>query len=211
MMEQELWKEISEVFSIMETHVEQLRVIEDLDSEEVTGNPENNILLVRDTIRKQIDTLRISFAGDLTEQESYYTLFAIIVYIDEIIQTKVLDKTYLSWPLLQMEFYEVDDGGNLFYDTLDHIITKPQIPLFVFEVYYFCLKHGFTGRYLKDPVKIAEYKKTLENKILVNDIESEIIPPHRSEIISYLFSPLWYYVTAFSFLLFIYLGFASLG
>jgi len=210
-MEQELWKKISEVFSVMETHIEELRVIENLDSEEATGNPENNILLVRDTIRKQIDTLRISFSKHLTEQESYYILFAIIVYIDETIQTKVLDKTYLSWPLLQMEFYEVDDGGNLFYDTLNHIITKPQIPLFVFEVYYFCLKHGFTGRYLKDPVKIAEYKKTLEDKILVNNIESEIIPPHRSVISSSFFSPLWYYVTAISFLLFIYLGFVLLG
>ena len=209
-MEQDLWKKISEVFSVMETRVEELQAIEDLDSEEVTENPENNILLVRDTIRRQIDTLRISFAGNLTEQESYYTLFAIIVYIDEIIQTRVLDKTYLSWPLLQMEFYEVDDGGNLFYDTLDHIITKPQIPLFVFEVYYFCLKHGFTGRYLKDPVKIEEYKKTLENKILVNDIQPEIIPPHRSKLISYLFSPLWYYVTTFVFLLFVYLGLSSL-
>ncbi len=210
-MEQELWKKISEVFSVMETSIEQLLVNEDLNSEDVTGNPENNILLVRETVRKQIDALRISFSGHLTEQESYYILFAIIVYIDETIQTRILSKTYLSWPLLQMEFYEVDDGGNLFYETLDHIITKPQIPLFVFEVYYFCLKHGFTGRYINDPVKLAEYKKTLENKILVNEIQPEIVKPHESVIISSLISPLWYYATALFFLVVIYWGFVSLG
>jgi type VI protein secretion system component VasF len=209
-MEQQFWKNISELFLTMEFRMDQLVANDHLDTDEALSNPENNILLIREEIRKQLDSLRISFSEYFTEQESYYILFAIIIYIDEHIQTKVLDKTHLSWPLLQLEFYEIDDGGRLFYDTLDHILKKPQTPLFIYELYYFCLKHGFTGRYEDDALKISEYKKILEEKILVNEIEPEIVTPYDPGIISSLLSPLWYYGIAAVFLGFSYLGFVLL-
>jgi len=210
-MEQQLWKNISKIFSIMETSIDQLLGNDNLDTDEIISNPENNVLLVREDIRKQLDNLRVLFSEYFTEQESYYVLFAIIIYIDENIQTKVLDKEHLSWPLLQLEFFEIDDGGHLFYETLDHIIKKPQTPLFIFEIYYFCLKHGFTGRYADDAVKISEYKKLLENKILVNEIQPEIVKPYDPGIISSLISPFWYYGIAVVFLGFSYFGFIFWG
>jgi type VI protein secretion system component VasF len=210
-MEQQFWKQISDLFLTMECRIDQLLIDDNTDTDDLIGNPENNILMVREGIRKQLDALRISFSEYFTEQESYYVLFAIIIHIDENIQTKVLDKTHLSWPLLQLEFYEIDDGGQLFYETLDHILKKPQTPLFIFELYYFCLKHGFTGRYVDDPVKISDYKKILSQKILVNEIEPEIAKPYDSGILSSLLSPLWYYGIAAVFLGLSYLGFVFLG
>ncbi len=211
MVEQQLWKNISKLFSNMDADIDRLLLNENLDENEVIANPENNILFVREEIRKQLDVLRILFSEYLTEQESYYVLFALITHIDETIQTKVLDKMHLSWPLLQLEFYEIDDGGNLFYDTLDHIIKKPQTCLFVFEVYYFCLKHGFTGKFVDDSFKISEYKKVLEEKIVVNEIQSSIVKPYNQDIRSSLFSPLWYYGIAAVFLGLSYFGFLFLG
>ena len=206
-MEQKLWKDVSQLFLSIEFRINQLLDNDNPDADDVISNSENNILIVREDIRKQLDSLRILLSEYFTEQESYYILFAIIIYIDEDIQTKVLDKNHLSWPLLQKEFYEVDDGGELFYETLDHILKKPQTPLFIFEIYYFCLKHGFTGKYIDDGVKIADYKNVLENKILVNKIQPEIVKSDDMAMISSLISPLWYYGAAAVFLGFSYLGF----
>ena len=206
-MEKKLWKTIAELFNRMEAGVDEFLSRDTLEAEEIMENPENNILQVRETIRKQLDLLRIDLADCLTDQESYYVLFAVVIYIDENIQTNVLDKADLTWPLLQKELFDIDDGGNLFYDTLDHILKKPEITLFVFEVFYFCLKHGFLGKYIDDPIAISDYKKSLEQKIETAEAASEIVIPEEGGTFPYLFSPAWYYGVAVVFLIITFAGF----
>lgn len=206
-MEKELWKEIALLFTEMDAGIAALEADEQLDPETVMEAPDNNILQVRESVRKQLDLLRISLSGRLTDQESYYILFAIVIYIDENIRTKVLEKAQLAWPLLQKELFDIDDGGNLFYDTLDHILKKPEISLFVSEVFYFCLKHGFQGRYIDDPVTIADYMKTLELKIKKDELPSQTVIPEKVRPFPYLIHPAWYYGTAVFFLICVYMGF----
>ncbi|MCG8635734.1 MAG: DotU family type IV/VI secretion system protein [Desulfobacterales bacterium] len=205
-MEKKLWKNVAELFTRMDAGIDEFLSSESLEAEEIIDNPDNNILQVRETIRKQLDLLRIDLADRLTEQESYYVLFAIVIYIDENIQTNVLDKAELRWPLLQKELFDIDDGGNLFYDTLDHILKKPEITLFVFEIFYFCLKHGFLGKHIDDPIIIADYKKSLEQKINTGDISSEIVIPEDNRSFPFLFSPAWYYGIAAFFIVLTFTG-----
>ncbi len=206
-MEKKLWKSIAALFMDMDQGIRNFQDADSVDRQDVIDNPEANILQVRETVRKQLDLLRIDLAEYLTDQESYYVLFAIVIYIDENIQVNVLDKAELSWPLLQKELFDIDDGGNLFYDTLDHILKKPEVSLFVFEVYYFCLKHGFLGRYIDDPVKIADYKKVLEQKVETHEIKSQILIPEEGSDLPHLFSPAWYYGIAITFLVLAVIGF----
>ena len=207
-MEKRLWKKIAALFADMDRGILAFKQAGDVDGQAVIENPDTNILQVRDTVRKKLDQLRVDLSEFLTDQESYYVLFAIVIYIDEDIQINVLDKAQMSWPLLQKELFDIDDGGNLFYDTLDHILRKPEVSLFVFEVYYFCLKHGFQGRYITDPVKIADYKKSLEQKLGTHDMENEVLIPEERPDLPHLFSPAWYYGIALVFLVFAYAGFS---
>lgn len=192
-MVQELWIRIAELFIEMETGIDTFVKSDTPETADIIGDPDNNLLVVRENMRKQLDQLRINMADRLTEQESYFVLFALVIYLDEYIQLNVLKKADLSWPLLQRELFEIDDGGNLFYETLDHMLKKPELSLFIFEVYYFCLKHGFVGRYIDDTVTISEYVKTLENKIKTEKIEAQIGIPDDIRPLPRLFSPLWYY------------------
>ncbi|HCY88368.1 MAG TPA: hypothetical protein DHV36_24740 [Desulfobacteraceae bacterium] len=195
-MERQLWKKIAELFSDMETGISEFLSKEKLDVDDIIDSPDTNILQVRESIRKQLDLLRVDLSEYLTEQESYYVLFAIVIYIDEHIQVSVLDKAELTWPILQKELFDIDDGGNLFYDTLDHILKKPEISLFIFEVFYFCLKHGFKGKHINDPLAVADYKKRLEQKIDTGAVTPDIVIPKDNTSFPRLFSPVWYYAVA---------------
>ncbi|MCG8618939.1 MAG: DotU family type IV/VI secretion system protein [Desulfobacterales bacterium] len=197
-MEKQLWKKIAELFSDMETGISEFLSKDKLDVDDIIDSPDTNILQVRESIRKQLDLLRVDLSEYLTEQESYYVLFAIVIYIDEHIQVTVLDKAELTWPILQKELFDIDDGGNLFYDTLDHILKKPEISIFIFEVFYFCLNHGFKGKHISDPLAVADYKKRLEQKIDAGEFTPDIMIPEDTTGFPRLFSPVWYYAVAAS-------------
>ncbi len=94
---------------------------------------------------------------------------------------------------MQKELYDVDNGGELFYDTLDSILKKPQTSQFIYEVNYFCLKHGFQGKYVDDPIRIHKYLDLLKKKISVNSIEELDISDEEIGELRYFTSPFWYY------------------
>ena len=105
-----------------------------------------SLVAARAQIREAFDNLRITLLGTLSEQESYQVLFPLVVYVDEQVQARYFGKTHLSWPLLQRELYEVDNGGELFFDTLDSILRKPQTSEFVYEVHYFLPQTRVPGK-----------------------------------------------------------------
>ena len=123
-----------------------------------------DIVGVRAEIRKQLDILRVKLAEQLTERDCYLVVFPIVAYFDEHIKTCYLAEKQLSWPPLQKELFQIDEAGELFYETVDDILRKPQTIPFIYEVYYFCLSQGFQGKYADNPVKISEYMKKLREK-----------------------------------------------
>lgn len=180
---------------------------------EVHGSEyQGDIVRVRNEIRTQLDFLRARLSEHMTEHDCYLVLFPIVVHFDELVQTSYLEEQQTNWPSLQKELFQTDKGGQLFYDTLDDILRKPQTSPFIYEVYYLCLNHGFRGRYNDDPVKITEYKNKLRNKIPVTEAEAEAQPMEISGGLRHVGSAVWYYVAAGVSLVVIYLllyGFAN--
>ena len=131
-----------------------------------------DIVGVRAEIRKQLDILRVKLAEQLTERDCYLVVFPIVAYFDEHIKTYYLAEKQLSWPPLQKELFQIDEAGELFYETVDDLLRKPQTIPFIYEVYYFCLSQGFQGKYADNPVKISEYMKKLREKIPVVDLST---------------------------------------
>jgi len=160
---------------------------------------------VRAEIRKQLDILRVKLAEQLTERDCYLVVFPIVAYFDEHIKTCYLAEKQLSWPPLQKELFQIDEAGELFYETVDDLLRKPQTIPFIYEVYYFCLSQGFQGKYADNPVKISEYMKKLREKIPVVDLSSVQTVAEETGQVKLVGSALWYYLASAAVLVLFYL------
>jgi len=155
-----------------------------------------DIVGVRAEIRKQLDFLRVKLAEEFSERACYLVLFPIVAYFDEHIKTRYLGETLLSWPPLQRELFQIENAGELFYETVDDLIRQPQTIPFIHEVYYFCLSKGFQGRYADNPVQINEYMRKLREKIPVAELASFDMPADTTGRIKPVGPLIWYYAGA---------------
>jgi len=164
-----------------------------------------DIVGVRAEIRKQLDVLRVKLAEQLTERDCYLVVFPIVAYFDAHIKTYYLAEKQLSWPPLQKELFQIDEAGELFYETVDDLLRKPQTIPFIYEVYYFCLSQGFQGKYADNPVKISEYMKKLREKIPVVDLSTVQTAAEETGQVKLVGSALWYYLASAAVLVLFYL------
>ena len=67
-----------------------------------------------------------------------------------------------KWRALQSELYETDEGGLLFYDTLDELLSEEASSV-VYEAFYFCLRLGFLGS-LRTTKRVASYMNALSER-----------------------------------------------
>ncbi|GIW70586.1 MAG: hypothetical protein KatS3mg102_0128 [Planctomycetota bacterium] len=125
----------------------------------------DRLVTLRHELRGRLDQLKTRLAERLTERESYLVLFPLVIFIDETVHKRFLAGSDVQWPPLQKELFQIDNGGEAFYEVLDDLLRKPDTFPFVYEIYYLCLSDGFRGRYHDNPSKIAEYKSQLESKI----------------------------------------------
>jgi type IV/VI secretion system ImpK/VasF family protein len=222
-MKNDQWEAIQAVFEKMEQACGQLGsavspVPSSLQSDEVStmvGEEEvsfapgrvqrRDVVEARAEIRTQLDFLRVKLAETLAERDCYLVLFPIVAYFDEYVQTRYLDENQLSWPPLQKELFQIDDAGELFYETVDDLLRKPQTIPFIYEVYYFCLNQGFQGKYVDNPVKISEYMKKLRGKIPVVDLSRVQSASEETGQIRLVGSAIWYYLASAAVLVLCYL------
>jgi cell division protein FtsN/type VI protein secretion system component VasF len=211
-MKNEQWEAVHDIFDRMEELCSRLQILtRPLESEPPAPGTENGareeevgpgeidhqeLVRVRAEIRTQLDFLRMKLAEQLTERDCYLVLFPIVAFFDEYVQTTYLGENQLDWPPLQRELFQIDDAGEIFYDTVDDILRKPQTIPFIYEVYYFCLNKGFLGRHIGDPVKINEYLKRLREKIPVVDLADFQAVPEDTGRIRPIGSSIWYYAAS---------------
>jgi len=211
-MKNEQWEAIHVVFEKMEqlcvhlqrpapskaAEAKKAEAAEGVPKEEIapTTTEDFNIVKVRAEIRTQLDFLRVKLAEQLTERDCYLVLFPIVAYFDEHVKTCYLAERQLSWPPLQKELFQIDDAGEIFYETVDDLLRKPQTIPFIYEVYYFCLNQGFQGRYVDNPVKINEYMKKLREKIPVVDLSNIEATTVETGQVTLVGSAVWYYLAS---------------
>ena len=200
-MKDQQWDAIHEVFNAMEKLCEQLALTAEEDvADQTEVSPvqvDTSILVqVRAEIRKQLDFLRSRLAQQFNERDLYLALFPVVAHFDELVQIHYLKGKYLEWPPLQQELFQVDNAGELFFETLDDILLKPQTNPFIFEIYYLCLSNGFSGKYTENPVRINEYLNKLRGKIPVQNLEYLLSNHEETGKIKPIGSFAWYYVTA---------------
>ena len=137
--------------------------------EEHTALDGVDMVSLRASLRKLLDGLRKELSQGLSEREVYFALFPMVIYIDEIVQMR-FQSLASPWQPLQRELYKIDNGGERFYDGIDNLLSKSDTHSMIFEVFYFCLVHGFRGHYVNDPEKVKFYRSVLTQRIPTRDL-----------------------------------------
>ncbi|MFU8788585.1 MAG: DotU family type IV/VI secretion system protein [Methylobacter sp.] len=155
-MNQDLWKMIVSINNLLSP----LRTADAQSSVAAI-----DLMQLRSKMRDQLVDLRTAITEQYSERDAYYVLFPLTAHCDEVIKKMNHDGLQQAWPPLQQEFYQVDDAGDLFYELLDNTLSKPETLGLVYEVYYFCLSDGFSGRYSGNPGMAASYLDKLRKHI----------------------------------------------
>jgi len=116
-------------------------------------------------LRNKLDALRDNLNRELTENETYLVMFPLVLLCDEMVMTRLSKQQQTSWPLLQSELFQINYGGDVFYDFVDERLEKPETPAIVFEVLYFCLAAGFVGKFGESGGKVQRYRTLLSEQL----------------------------------------------
>ena len=132
---------------------------------------------VRNIFRQELQSLRRKLGDVFTEQEVYHLLFPITIHCDELLCSAAGDRAD-RWDPLQTEYFDVYDGGEKFFSTLERLMAEDETHRLILEVYYFCLNDGFGGRYREEPAQLEDYQLRLKHRIAV---EVDIDATHTQE------------------------------
>ncbi|HET9934809.1 MAG TPA: DotU family type IV/VI secretion system protein [Polyangiaceae bacterium] len=165
-----------------------------------------DLVMLRSHMRRRLNELRTTLAEVLAENEVYYVLFPIVVYADELVSTATRGAVQ-RWEPMQGEFYEIDNGGELFYEVCAERLKQDETHPLVFETFYFCLMDGFCGMYPAGSKKIEDMKTQLRERILLAPVRFADKPrePPRAELVPF---PVRYYALAFGLVVLAYIGFS---
>ena len=109
----------------------------------------------------------------LTESDAYYVVFALTVHCDELAQK--YSGNIDNWHSLQYQLYKTTNGGDMFFGYLDAILGRNDINSTVYEVYYFCLSDGFSGKYMENLSRLSSYRDEARSRISTHILESSPI------------------------------------
>jgi type IV/VI secretion system ImpK/VasF family protein len=129
-----------------------------------------DLVELRSQLRSQLEVLRTVITERYSERDAYFVIFPLTAHCDEVVKMMILATQDLEWPSLQQELYQVADAGDLFYELLDNALTKSDTLPLVYEVYYFCLRDGFCGRYSLHPDRATDYLQKLQEHIRLQPI-----------------------------------------
>jgi type IV/VI secretion system ImpK/VasF family protein len=154
-----------------------------------------DLVELRARLRASLTRLKTKLSETLSEHELYYALFPLVVYADELAQSATRGRAGAFRPL-QRELYELDNGGERFYSSIDTLLKREETSPLLFEVFYLCLNDGFRGQYANAPEKINEYKELLARRIPVKPTSERDVDPGPLASVELVAFPVKYYVAA---------------
>lgn len=130
---------------------------------------------LRRRLRALLNPLRSGLSTALGKSEAYELLLPLVIYCDELVLNKLPKSVRPAWPVLQAELFQINDGGERFFQMVDEKLQQTQASRLLLEVLYYCLGCGFLGRYVSEPAKVLQYKTQLAERLQLHAKESR--PP----------------------------------
>ncbi|RKI72609.1 hypothetical protein D7X55_07110 [Corallococcus sp. AB049A] len=113
----------------------------------------------------ELERLRAAFGEDMQPDAVEDLIRPFVFFLDEWVLRRLADAEQHLWPLLQQNLFQVDAGGDLFYDFVEEKLRRNDTPPIVFEMIRFCLAAGFTGRLVGQPERIRDLKDRISQRI----------------------------------------------
>jgi type VI secretion system protein ImpK len=126
---------------------------------------QDTLARLRTELRTKLDILKDNLVKELSENEVYLVMFPLVLLCDEMVMARLPKQQQTLWFLLQSELFQINYGGDVFYEFVDERLAKPDTPSMVFEVMYYCLSAGFVGKFGVDAGKVQRYKVLLCERI----------------------------------------------
>lgn len=113
----------------------------------------------------KLSELKTGLRTQLSEKDVGMVLLPLVIHIDELVMRRLSADEQTQWALLQRELFELQNGGEVFFEFIQERLNMPDTPLLLFDVLYFCLSDGFAGKFGDEPGRIEQYKRLLVEKI----------------------------------------------
>lgn len=151
---------------------------------------------LRDEIRSNLQRLKVDLIRIVSEKDVNMVLYPLVIHFDEMVMRRLSKEEQTRWQLLQKDLFNINDGGDVFFDFINERLRTSDTPLMVFEVLYFCLSDGFIGKFSNDVGKLDQYKGQLLEKIQLPELPAaknkkrrrDELEPAKKPI-----SPRWFY------------------
>ena len=100
----------------------------------IGGGPQSDMGNLRSDILDTLAECRETLSAEISERAAYRMLFAFTVFFDEAVLAGGLASS-TEWHSLQRELFDTDEGGQLFFDTLDEILSEEHDSL-MYEAFF---------------------------------------------------------------------------
>lgn len=101
---------------------------------------------------------------EISEEHLIYSRYALCTAIDEMVNKSPWSaKGEWSKNSLLAQYHGETDGGEKFYELLDHLIVHPAKHLLVLELMFLIMNLGFEGKYHLQPKGYIELEKIKDN------------------------------------------------
>ncbi|MCP3966196.1 MAG: DotU family type IV/VI secretion system protein [Lentisphaerae bacterium] len=144
MIKLDIWDKITELFLFLEESKSTLLP-------EILNDAEK-VIEFRSNLRARINVLSEMCDKELGVKTNYFILFPIIVFCDEIISIFFAENN-VNWPKMQKEIYDIQDGGEKYYELLEQTLEQPTFPELVYQLNYLILQYGFKGQLVDSNIK----------------------------------------------------------
>lgn len=150
----------------------------------------------------RLDTLREALGADLSETQKRQILAPITFLIDERVLVRLSARSMggeYSWPLLQRAVVELEYGGDLFFLEADRLAHGPDPSALLVQIFIYCLRQGFRGRYADRPEVIAELEASLWNRLSRPLPPGALVPVPADRVAAALPGRVWFIAAAVGF------------
>lgn len=151
-----LWQGVAQLLGLVDSLMTRFGQADKDDSAQLAA--------LQQTILQELSLLKKRWLDRLDESSLNACFAAIVFYLDEQMITQHF-QPHQRWPLLQQSLYGASTGGAEFYALLDELLARDGQHLPVCEVFYFCLKDGFCGKYYDQPDRRQYYREQLESRL----------------------------------------------
>ncbi len=139
----------------------------------------DSIEATRKKISYLLEQLKVDLEQKIHKDHVSLILFSLVAGVDEQMQSFDYNHLKSRWIPLQKDFYSAYTAGELFFKTIDDILDNPNVPVLVYEVFYYTLKRGFQGKYRDSKTQLQKYLDLLKEKIPVTHSPSNLPPSDR--------------------------------